>query len=303
MQIKSTRSGTHSAVASLYSSIFAAYNEQYLKQVVAKLAIPRHYEHEADNNRQIAAWLEQEFQRLGLKTLRQGQYQNIVAYQGQQPQQCRFLVGAHFDSVPDCPGADDNASAVAGMLAAAKVLSAQADIPIMYVAFNREEDGLLGSRDFVDNYLQASQHRIELAYILEMIGYCKHTPGSQSLPQGLPIKISDVGDFVAIIANKTSNQHVASIIRSAETHVPGLPVKALKVFMGAEKLFPHLLRSDHSPFWSAQIPAMMWTDTSEFRNPHYHQRSDTPDTLDYGFLKQVTDLLIAHILDIYNNQK
>ena len=57
-----------------------------------------------------------------------------------------------------------------------------------------------------------------------------------------------------------------------------------------------LLRSDHSPFWRAGVPAMMWTDTSEFRNANYHLPSDTPDTLDYGFMKQVTQLMLVAIL-------
>ena len=64
-----------------------------------------------------------------------------------------------------------------------------------------------------------------------------------------------------------------------------------------EKFFPVLLRSDHAPFWQSRIPAMMWTDTSEFRNPHYHQPGDKPQTLNYGFLRSVTQLLIASVLD------
>jgi hypothetical protein len=62
-------------------------------------------------------------------------------------------------------------------------------------------------------------------------------------------------------------------------------------------MFPVLLRSDHAPFWAAGIPATMWTDTSEFRNPYYHEPGDKPDTLDYDFLRAVTQLLIACVLD------
>ena len=65
-----------------------------------------------------------------------------------------------------------------------------------------------------------------------------------------------------------------------------------------ERRFPHLLRSDHSPFWEAGIPAMMWTDTSEFRNPNYHQPSDLPETLDYEFLAAVCSLLVAHVVEL-----
>ena len=58
---------------------------------------------------------------------------------------------------------------------------------------------------------------------------------------------------------------------------------------------PVLARSDHVPFWDAQIPAVMWTDTSEYRNPNYHQESDTPETLNYAFLGQVTQVLVAAV--------
>ncbi|HEY6330795.1 MAG TPA: M28 family peptidase, partial [Blastocatellia bacterium] len=67
-------------------------------------------------------------------------------------------------------------------------------------------------------------------------------------------------------------------------------------YFGAEKFLPVLRRSDHAPFWSAGIPAVMWTDTAEFRNPHYHLPSDTPDTLDYGFMASVTRSLISCLL-------
>ncbi len=79
----------------------------------------------------------------------------------------------------------------------------------------------------------------------------------------------------------------------AASYVPPFPVVALKIYLGIEKYFGHLLRSDHAPFWEAGISSIMWTDTSEFRNPHYHQTSDTPETLDYGFVCQVAQLALA----------
>ena len=57
-----------------------------------------------------------------------------------------------------------------------------------------------------------------------------------------------------------------------------------------EGISHHLLRSDHAPFWRAGLPALMWTDTAEFRNPHYHRATDTPETLDHDFLAGVTRL-------------
>jgi hypothetical protein len=66
--------------------------------------------------------------------------------------------------------------------------------------------------------------------------------------------------------------------------------------MGLERVMPVLQRSDHAPFWASGVPAVMWTDTSEFRNPHYHLPSDRPETLDYGYLRSVTQLLVATLV-------
>ena len=86
-----------------------------------------------------------------------------------------------------------------------------------------------------------------------------------------------------------------SILLGANTYLPEFSVMGLEVIAGAEKAFPVLARSDHLPFWQNNIPAVMWTDTAEFRNPNYHQKSDTPDTLDYAFLRKVTQLLVANL--------
>ena len=269
--------------------------EAYLRSVVEKIAVPRHYTAEPANNTAIGHWIEQEFNNLGLQTFRQGRFANVVATAAGSFNDCSVLIGAHFDSVPRSPGADDNASAVAGMLAAARALVLLENPAVAFVAFNREEDDLLGSTDFVHSFLRRQKHKLRLVHVLEMIGYCDHSPGSQRVPPGLPIKLSDKADFLGIIANRYSNRYASSLIKTAENTVPSLPVKVLKVYFGLERYFPHLLRSDHTPFWREKIPALMWTDTSEFRNPHYHRPSDTPDTLDFHFLKLVSDLLISQV--------
>lgn len=303
MLLRNSKTGQTCQLNAKLAELLARNDPTYLEDAVKKIAIPRHYIYEKANNEAVGKWIEEEFQRCGLRTFRQGEFDNIVASTCDTAADATVLIGAHFDSVPGSPGADDNASAVAGMLAAAKVLTPIGQLPITFVAFNREEDGLLGSIDFVNNYLIPNQHKIKIAHVLEMIGYCDATPGSQSMPAGLPIKIGDVADFIGIIMNKTSNKHAALLRKTAEKFIPDLPVKTLEVFFGMEKMFPHLLRSDHSPFWNANISALMWTDTSEFRNAHYHQYSDTPDTLDYAFMKKVSDLLIMHVVSFLKLDK
>jgi hypothetical protein len=130
-----------------------------------------------------------------------------------------------------------------------------------------------------------------------MVGYADSSPGSQRVPAGLPVKINDVGDFLGLLANRSSNGLMDSILQTASTYTPQLPVTGLRIWLGLEKHFPVLGRSDHAPFWDQKIPAVMWTDTSEFRNANYHRHTDTPDTLDYSFLRKVTQLLTAAVIE------
>jgi Zn-dependent M28 family amino/carboxypeptidase len=230
----------------------------------------------------------------GYNPVLQGSYDNIVATTASAADGPFLLLGAHYDSVPDCPGADDNASAVAVCLECARLLQANEIGSTMIVLFNREEDGMLGSQEFVAHLAAQSAWAVEEAHIFEMVGFCDRAAGSQRMPPGLPgVVAPDVGDFLGLLANRHSNTVAENLLTLAATYVPQFPVLALKIYLGIEKHFRHLLRSDHAPFWEARIPSLMWTDTSEFRNPHYHRASDTPDTLDYDFLTKVTQLALA----------
>ncbi len=267
-----------------------------IREWVQRLAAPRHFLAEAEQNRATADWLAAVFDSLGYSVERQGPFANIVAGPKKAIQQA-VLVAAHYDSVPNCPGADDNASAVAAMLGCAAACRRWApDLPVVFVAFNREEDGLMGSRDFVASYLPGARFRVECAHVLEMVGFASSLPGSQRIPTGLPLKLREAGDFLGLLANGQSSQAMELVLRHARTYVPTLAATGLEVEIGLERLFPVLGRSDHVPLWERGIPAVMWTDTAEFRNPHYHRESDTPSTLDYGFLQKVTQVLAAAVL-------
>ena len=271
-------------------------SEAELRAWVEKLSFPRHFLAEPEENERAALWIAAQLQSWGYSVQLQGRWRNIVAL----PKKLSgpvILVGAHYDSVGGCPGADDNASAVAAMLGCAKACSAQERLQIGFVSFNREEDGLMGSQDFV--HWMEHTHSLEVAeaHVLEMVGFASDEPGTQRIPGGLPVRIPDTGNFLGLLANKDSHRMLDEVLACASTYLPELTVIGLRVTLGLEKHFPVLLRSDHAPFWAKQIPATMWTDTSEFRNPYYHEPGDKPDTLNYPFLRAVTQLLVACVLE------
>jgi Zn-dependent M28 family amino/carboxypeptidase len=270
--------------------------ESTLREWVERISVPRHFQADSRQNRAVASWLCDALAAEGTRIERCGRYSNIVALTETSFREV-VLVGAHYDSVPGCPGADDNGSAVAALLACASVCQLwRPQLPVVFVAFNCEEDGLLGSRDFVASELARLKLKIRCAHILEMVGYASSVAGSQRVPPGLPIRISDTGDFLGLLANGASTAAMDFVLRRAGAYAPGLPVTGLNVKLGLEKYFPVLSRSDHAPFWEQKIPAVMWTDTSEFRNRNYHCLTDTPDTLNYRFLRQVAQLLTACVI-------
>lgn len=255
----------------------------YLRETVARLSFPRVFG--TAENARAEKLVAAEFHRLSGSSFIVGATRNVCSGD---LQQARILIGAHYDSVPDTPGADDNASAVAVMLAVARLLGARPDVA--YAAFNGEECGLAGSREFVER-MSGSMKRLEQVHVLEMVGYRDCQPRSQKNP--VPgIETPTTGDFLGVVANNAAL--VDNVIRQAGTiDVPviGLAIPAAMPLAAIRQTSAHLLRSDHACFWEKKIPAMMWTDTSEFRNPHYHLATDTPETLDYEFMAEIGGLL------------
>jgi Zn-dependent M28 family amino/carboxypeptidase len=202
------------------------------------------------------------------------------------------LIAAHYDSIPESPGADDNASAVAALLELSRLIrprlatGSRRQARLQLVAYDLEESGMIGS------YLHSRELRLANQPFrgmisLEMLAYADSRPGSQGLPDHLKHLYPDVGNFIGVVGNDSSLD-LLRVVVEAFKKVPRLPVEALAVPANGESLPPVRL-SDHSPFWDNGFPALMVTDTSFFRNPHYHKATDTPDTLDYLFLAKVTE--------------
>ncbi len=215
-----------------------------------------------------------------------------------QPDLPLLIVAAHYDSTPRTPGADDNASAVAALLELAgwvrPLLAADGRwrARLQLAAYDLEEEGLLGSY----HHARRLTERVAGMLSLEMLGYTDHRPGSQRLPPHLAGLYPDVGDFIGVVGNQASKDLLEAVAGGLR-QVPGLPVEALAVPGTGEGLLVSRL-SDHASFWDAGLPALMVTDTSFFRNPHYHQPSDTPDSLDYPFLARVTAGVCLAVRDI-----
>ena len=219
----------------------------------------------------------------------------------------RLLVGAHLDSLPQTPGADDNASAVAALLEIACCLDRELPgdisgnpVSLELVAFDLEEDGMLGG---AARAAELSRDGVNLVGMisLEMLGYRDPTPGAQSLPRLLEGLYPDTGDFIAVIGNQRS-ESLIELWAGGMREIEGLPVETLAVPGNGEALQATRL-SDHSPFWDAGFRALMITDTSFMRNPHYHQPSDTPETLDPRFLADVTRGCLAAVSRIVTGAK
>ncbi|GFO67587.1 peptidase M28 [Geomonas limicola] len=216
----------------------------------------------------------------------------------------RVLVVAHYDTVANSPGADDNASGTAGLLEIARRLAgASFERTLQFVAVCLEENQITGNRE---TGLMGSKALAELAVgeawqiagvlVLESIGYAG--PGLvQQAPPGLPVQVSEVGDFIAVVANERSRELAETYVAAAQA--PGIELPyLLMVVPGNGEPFPDTRRSDHSPFWDRGYPALMLTDTTNFRSPHYHEPSDTLETLNLDFAAQVCRAATGAVLDL-----
>ncbi len=192
-----------------------------------------------------------------------------------------ILVVAHYDTVEGTPGADDNASGVAALLEIGRILAqSRFRRTLKLLATTLEEYGYQGSLHHVREALRKGR-RIAGVLDLEMIGYVGET---QMAPPGVPAP--PVGNFIGVVGNHPSAFLVETFREAARRFVPDLPVETLIISGNGEEL-PMVRLSDHAPFWDAGFPAVMITDTSFLRNPHYHEPSDTLETLNLPFLQKV----------------
>ncbi len=206
-----------------------------------------------------------------------------------------FLVGAHFDTVQGTPGADDNASGVAGLLELARILAQhEFEATVTFVGFDLEEFGWVGSEAFAAGFQGSGQNLVGMVS-LEMIGF---TGPLQFIPQSDPACIQfsgspTVGDFIALITNAPTP--VQAFVAAAAADAPGLAVETGEIFDGTGQCFSAARRSDHVPFWDRGYEASIVTDTANFRTPHYHLATDTLATLDLPFMTSTVRALASYV--------
>ncbi len=202
------------------------------------------------------------------------------------------VLGAHYDTVPSTPGADDNASAVAVLLEVSRLLrDYRGSRTIRYVAFACEEPPYF-NLDSMGSQVHARQCRqrgdaIVGMLCLEMVGYYRTENNSQAVPPLIPGWMRRFfprrGDFLAAVGNMASWKLCWRFRSGFKRGARTMPLFSICL---PEKI-NEIRLSDNSSFWDQGYPALMLTDTSFLRNPNYHRASDTPDTLDYPRMTQV----------------
>lgn len=256
---------------------------------------------ELDNLEAAASYIHAEFMAAGATVADQWfedrgeKYRNVIARFG--PADGPLLViGAHYDSFETTPGADDNASGIAGLIELAGLLARHPPRQaVELVAYTTEEPphfraSSMGSAHHAAS-LRAAGRDVSLMLALEMIGWFSDAEGSQAYPlPGMNLLYPDKGDFIAIIG-RFGDWRDTRKVKAAMRGAGDLPVYSMNAF----PVIPGVDFSDHLNYWAESYPALMITDTAFYRNPHYHMAEDTYDKLDYGRMAKVVEAVFATV--------
>jgi Zn-dependent M28 family amino/carboxypeptidase len=233
------------------------------------------------------------------------QYRNIIASFGP-PAAERIVLGAHYDVCGEQPGADDNASAVAGLLETARLLHfnlPELSCRIDFVAYPNEEPPYFAS-EYMGSAVHASSLqkagiKVRAMICYEMIGYFSEQPNSQRFPnEALAALYPSVGNFIIVVGKQGQEAFTEQVQRLMQPHAH-LDVQRINLpeEMGLAGL------SDHRNYWHHGYQAVMINDTSFLRNPHYHLPSDTINTLDFPRMAEVVNGVYGAVLSLMKNEE
>ena len=262
-------------------------------RMLSEELVPRSWRHRANLKRAadyIADNLRQSGGRVQIQSFHAAgnTYDNILAAFGPDREPW-IVVGAHYDVAGDGPGADDNASAVAGLLELGRLLGAQPPSRrVLLAAYCLEEPPFFGTSEMGSavhaRSLKRDGRQIELMICLEMIGYFSDEPGSQGFPFPLlRLFYPSRGNFIMVVDRMISTH--GPRIRDAMQPATPLPVYSIN----APSFLWGIGLSDHRNFWKNGFDAVMITDTAFYRNRAYHTSGDTADRLDYARMARVVD--------------
>jgi Zn-dependent M28 family amino/carboxypeptidase len=242
-----------------------------------------------------ADFIKIEFQNYGYSPVEQKfevkgtEYKNLIARYGPDSGP-RFIVGAHYDVAGEQPGADDNASGIAGLLALAWLFRKHAPetgFCIEFVAYTLEEFPFfktekMGSFIHARSLNEKGQINILGMACLEMLGYYSDAPGSQFYPISLMnLFYPSTGNFIGVVGNFSSRRLIRHFRHKME--LADIDVRSLI----APSIVAGVDFSDHMNYWKFGYPAVMITDTAFYRNPYYHSVTDEIETLDFKKMSEV----------------
>ena len=223
-----------------------------------------------------------------------------VEIQGTQRPEEIIVTGAHYDSVAGSPGANDNGTGVAALLALAREsVGTQPARTLRFVAFTNEEPPFfqtksMGSHVYATRSRQRDE-RIVLMLSLETLGYYSDSPGSQSYPFPFSLFYPSTANFIAFVSNTNNAAWVRRLVESFRRHAQ-FPSEGGALWSG----IPGVAWSDHWAFWQQGYPAVMVTDTAPNRYPYYHTAADTPEKVHYDRLARVVSGLGDVIREVAN---
>jgi len=265
---------------------------------------PRNYKN-IDSLNQVANYIKKCFETIGLEVSFQefdvsGQtYKNVIATLNPQYNQ-RLIFGGHYDVCGNIQGADDNASAVAGIIESARQLQEckeQIDFRIDFVAFTLEEPPYFGTHN-MGSYIHAKylkDNNIDVIGMInyEMIGYFTDAPDSQDYPiEAMKYMYPTIGNFIAVVSNESSQGFLKKLDCSNVEN----EIDSYDIILPNELAV--LTASDHLNYWDFGIEAVMVTDTAFYRNKNYHTVNDTIETIDFTKMQQSVNMIVNSVKNI-----
>ena len=286
-----------------------ASTERLFKDVefLTKISPSRNYQN-LESIEKVVNYIDREFKKMGVSPIKQSwkagsyEYSNLIASYNPSKSK-RLIVGAHYDVCGDQPGADDNASAVAGLLESARMVFAskpEIDYRIDFVAFCLEEPPFFGTEQ-MGSYVHAKSlhdNNVDVIGMIcyEMIGYFSDEPDSQPFPSiELAARYPHVANFIMVVGIE-KYEEFNSKVHQLMNKDSGIDVQLVS--------FPEpnglAGLSDQSNYWKFGFQALMINDTSFVRNPNYHEKSDTIDTLDFAKMTEVINSSFKAIINMIN---